>query len=516
MKNASIILKSTSIFTSTSENLFSGFIAIKDNEIIAVENLNLLGEYIGDNTEIFDFDDKVICPGFVDVHCFFTGYNLNFVGQDLFNAKSKDDVINLVKEYSLSHKDYKVILGHNLNPALLNLNYLDSLNYTFPDIPVVLFSTGCESCWANTCAIEKYKFTPLECYPEAIWRLLIDILDDKSSITCNFKKYMKMLNSRGITAIKEMGFDTFYGFTDVLEELNNKNELTLRVSFMSQPVGYPLNLEFGKEMHKKFNSDFVKFSGYNRMTDGSISELCADLKKPYNCENTTCRQNIDYELIKNETLAADKENFRFSLHAQGDAAIEKVINIYKCCKKDNNGKLLNRHAITDLEFSDPCDLETMGEIGVIAEVYPQIQSLANYDDKTKMINEKIGLSRSKNYWNRRKMIDSNVILSCGTDLPLLIPNIPESIYNSVGGFFKDGGKPYNKFNTISIPELLISWTKNGQFNLFNENKLGTLEKGKLADIVVLDKNIFNIPLEVISDVKVCLTIVNGKIVYKDL
>lgn len=515
MKKASIILKSTNIFTSTSENLFSGFIAIKDNEIIAIETLNLLDEYINENTEIFDLDDKIICPGFVDVHCFFTGYNLNFVGQNLFNAKNEDDVITLVKKYSLSLNNPKVILGHNLNNSLLNSNYLDSLNYNFPNVPVVLFSTGCESCWMNTCAIEKYKFTPNKCYPEAIWKLLIDILSDKTSIANNFKDYMKMLNSRGITAIKEMGFDTFYGFTDILQELNDKNELTLRVSFMSQPVGFPLNLEFGKEMREKFNSDFVKFSGYNRMTDGSISELCGDLKKTYNCENITCKQFIDYNLIKNETLAADKENFRFSLHAQGDAAIENVLNIYNCCKKDNNGKLVNRHAITDLEFSDPIDLKTMGKLGVIAEVYPQIQSLANYDDKTKMINEKIGL-RSENYWNRKKMIDSNVIVSCGTDLPLLIPDIPESIYNSVGGYFKDGGKPFNKSNTLSIPELLISWTKNGQYNLFNENKLGTLESGKLADVVVLDKNIFNIPLEVMSDVKVCLTIVNGKIVYKNL
>lgn len=515
MTNASIILKSTNIFTSTSKNLFNGFIAIKDNKIIAIEDLNLLNKYIGENTEIFDFDDNVICPGFVDVHCFFTGYNLNFVGQDLLNAKNKDEVINLIKEYSLSLKNPKVILGHNLNTSLLNTNHLDFLDYHFPNIPVVLFSTNCESCWMNTCAIENYGFTPNKCYPEAIWKLFIDILSDKPLITNNFKNYMKMLNSHGITAIKEMGFDNFYGFTDILQELEDKNQLTLRVSFMSQPVGYPLNLEFGKEMREKFNSDFIKFSGYNRMTDGSISELCGDLKSPYNCENTNCNQFIDYELIKTETLAADKENFRFSLHAQGDAAIEKVLNIYKCCKQDTNGKLINRHAISDLEFSDPSDLKTMGQLGVIAEIYPQIQSLANYDDKTKMINEKIGL-RSENYWNRRKMIDSNVIVSCGTDLPLLIPDIPESIYNSVGGYFKDGGKPFNKSNTISIPELLISWTKNGQYNLFNENKLGTLESGKLADIVVLNKNIFNTPLELISETKVCLTIVNGKIVYKNL
>ena len=69
------------------------------------------------------------------------------------------------------------------------------------------------------------------------------------------------------------------------------------------------------------------------MTDGSISELCGDLKNPYSCADTTCAQDINWDLLENDTRKADTEDFRFSLHAQGDAAISKVLDIYDTCKK---------------------------------------------------------------------------------------------------------------------------------------------------------------------------------------
>ena len=176
--------------------------------------------------------------------------------------------------------------------------------------------------------------------------------------------------------------------------------------------------------------------------------------------------------------------------------------------------MVNRHAITDLEFSDPADLERMGKMGVIAEIYPQIQSIANRKDKLAMIKDKIGEERGRYYWNRRKMADSNVIISCGTDLPLLIDDIPQSVYHAVGGLFPEAGEPFNKQNTLNISELLKAWTCGGAFNLGKEDVLGTLEEGKKADIAVIDGDIFTVPLEKVRDLKVCLTICDGKIVYE--
>ena len=131
-----------------------------------------------------------------------------------------------------------------------------------------------------------------------------------------------------------------------------------------------------------------------------------------------------------------------------------------------------------------------------------------------MINEKIGEERGRYYWNRRKMADSDVVISCGTDLPLLIDDIPQSVYHAVGAFFPEGGEPFNKQNTLTISELLKAWTYGGAYNLGKEKILGTLEEGKKADIAVIDGDIFNTPFEKIRDLKVCLTLCDGKIVYE--
>ena len=90
----------------------------------------------------------------------------------------------------------------------------------------------------NQAAINRYQFTPETCYPESYVRFLPDLLGDKDFIIPEFKRYIKMMNSKGITSIKEMGFDDFYGFTDILAELESENALTIRVNFMNLLISH--------------------------------------------------------------------------------------------------------------------------------------------------------------------------------------------------------------------------------------------------------------------------------------
>ena len=131
-----------------------------------------------------------------------------------------------------------------------------------------------------------------------------------------------------------------------------------------------------------------------------------------------------------------------------------------------------------------------------------------------MINDKIGPERGRYYWNRRKMADSGVMISCGTDLPLLIDDIPESIYHAVGGLFPEGGEPFNKENTLTISELLKAWSYGGAYNLSMEEEIGTLEAGKKADVAVFDGDLFRTIMNDIRDIKVVMTIFDGKVVYE--
>lgn len=511
---ADIILNSNAVFIGSSLLPHPGYVAVAGNKILAVGEGDG-SQWAGASTSEYKLGDKLICPGFSDVHCFFTGYLLTQAGADLSAAHTADEVVSAAKLAKEAHTTGGTILARGVRADIPALNESE-MDAAFGDVPAILFVDGGESCWMNAAARKTYGFTPDTCWSESYWRLLRYLLNDREWSVPEFRKYLSMLNSRGVTSVKEMGFDDFYGFTDVLEELERDKELPMRVNFMSQPVGAPMNLPYGRAMRDRFKEEFVRFSGYNQMTDGSISQLEGDMKEPYCCADTHCAKKIDWDGIEADTLAADAEGFRFSLHAQGDAAISKVLGIYEKCKRNSDGKVMNRHAMTDLECSDPTDLERMGHLGVIAEIYPQIMSIADRAGKLAMIEEKIGLERGRNYWNRRKMVDSGVVLSCATDLPLVIDDIPESVYHTVGALFPEGGEPYNKQNTLTVSELLTAWTHGGQYNLGRENELGTLEAGKLADIAVLDTNLFEVAPEKSRSARVCLTLSDGKVVWETL
>lgn len=512
MKKADILLRSNAIYTGCSNAPSKGFVAISGNRILAIGNSDG-AEYASDATQILDLKDQLICPGFVDTHCFFTGYLLTIAGWDFSNLLTQEQVLHELERRRCCQTPRTPLLARGLMPSFPGLT-TERLDTLFGDTPVILFMDGKESCYMNTSARSTFGFTPETCWSESYWRLLKYLLGQQEFSVPAFKDYMAMMNCRGITSVKEMGFDDFYGFADVLKELEEKKELTMRVHFMSQPVGAPMNLCHGRQMRERFTGPFVAFSGFNQMTDGSISQLEGEMKAPYLCADTCCIKQIDWEGLRADALAADSEDFRFSLHAQGDGAIGKTVDIFAQCKTDANGRLKNRHAITDLECSDPADLERMGKLGIIAEIYPQIMSIADREGKLAMISEKIGTGRGKNYWNRRKMADSGIVISCATDLPLLYDDIGESIYHTVGGQFPEGGEPFNIENTLTVAELLKAWTYGGQYNLGREQVLGTLSEGMLADIAVLDHNVFEIPMEQMRDVRVSLTIVDGNIAYK--
>lgn len=513
-EHAQMILKSNCIFDGTGADPFCGYVAIADGKILQTGVGQPDSQLVDKDTVVYDLGDQTVCPGFSDAHTFFTGWSLNYVGVDLSAAADSAEIARIALEYAQKLPQERAVWGHGWNPEL-STGGPEELDRFFPQRPAVLFAAGAEKFWMNSAAIRRYGFDNSADCNEVFWKLMEEILDDHAFSAPLFDKYMQMLNSRGITSVKEIGYDTFSSFTDVLEQKEKAGEMTLRVNFMSQPVKEGANLEYGQAMRERFQGDFVRFSGYNRMTDGSISQMNGSLKQPYLCApDTCCAQEIDWALIENEVMRADELGFRFSLNAQGDAALARVLDIYDQCRKAPDGTVLNRHAVTEAEFSDPQDLERMGRMGVICEFYPQIQAIADRAGKVGMIEEKLGAERGKGYWNRRKMADSGVRLCCGTDLPLVIDDIPQSLYHSVTGKFPEGGEPFHPENTLTVKEVLLAWTSGGAYDFYREKEVGTLEAGKRADIAVLDANVFTHPIETIRDVKVALTLVDGRVVYK--
>ena len=165
---ADLILLSNCIFTATEESNLSLDILLSKTTGYFLFGKGLAPtELIGTNTKYLDYGNKTITPGFSDVHCFFTGYSVGFVGIDLSAATSQEDILNSIKEYAKGIPADKPILGHGWNSDTIQPNGTDLLDEAFSTRPVLLFAKGCETCWMNQAAINRYQFTPETCYPES-------------------------------------------------------------------------------------------------------------------------------------------------------------------------------------------------------------------------------------------------------------------------------------------------------------------------------------------------------------
>lgn len=512
---ADILLFSKNVFTAKTDTPSPLYVAVKNGMIESVGPVSEKDAWIDADTQVFDLGDRVISPGFVDNHSFFTGHVLKTFGPDMSEAKDIKTAIDLLKEYADANPDAEIIFAHGMKLAEYFPEHPGPapLDEVFKDRPVIVWADR-RGAWMNTYAMDKYKFTPARLNAESYWRIMKSYLT-ADYIEEEFCKYMAMLNSRGITTTKEMGFDDYYGFTDKLEKLEKDNKLTLRVGFMSQPVALPSNIPYGLKMRDKFHSPMLFFDGFNQMVDLGFMNHGADLLEPYDDKpDTCCDLDIDYKGLGNEIIDADKYGFRFSVHTQGDAANRKMIDIFEKCQKVG-GQLKNRHAITCMSLIQPEDLERMAKLGVTAEIYLQIKGLMP-SAAAKSSVKFLGEARMENYANYRAIEDAGVKLAFASDLPLYLPDVTEGIFHAVGCLYNDSPVPVDPEKGLTVGELLKAYTINGQFDVHREDLVGTLEAGKWADITVLDGDVFTAPMDKVKDIKVCLTICNGKVVYKTI
>lgn len=518
MSDRSLVLRSRSIYTGLSDEPIDGFVAIHGNRIEAVGPASEAAAHLAGADEVRDLGSNTVMAGLVDVHTFFTGWVLRRIGANLSGAATVEEVVEALEAWKAERVGVPMALGMNLPEGLLGAELDEALTGAFADVPAVVFTSGAETCTLNDAASVRYGFTPDACYAEMIWRLMCDYLP-LAEVKAAYGDYMAMLNARGVTAIKEMCFDDYYGFADEMERRERAGELTVRVDMMSQPVGRGADLDYARSARERFQGPFVRFSGFNRMTDRGVWCGLAEMIEPYEdgadagAAGKTVVEAPEWELIADELAAVDAAGFRYSLHCQGDGAVRKTVALYEGLPRDEAGKLARRHAITDLENSDPADVARFGAIGGICEVYPQILTLDERDGCLSMMRRQIGEGRLAHSWNRRAMVDAGCTLCCGTDLPLLTPHLGDAIYSACGGYFADG-LPVNPTNTVNVAELLRAWTAGGAYDLVREDDFGTLEPGKLADICVLDRDVFALDPKDARDLGIALTISDGRIVYE--
>lgn len=517
-KNTSKILISDHIFTGIGDRPVSGAVVITDHKITAVTTKEEALKLRDRDTIVYELGDQLVCPGFVDNHVFFTGFVWSHLGADLSGAGSKKDAAEILAQYAKELPKGKSVFGHGLPAAVLESEEdMDEALRDFGDTAVIGFAEGRDGCMMNQAAREKYGFDEREVYAEVCWRVFDEYLREEEFILQEYEKFSDLLASRGVTSIKEIGFDRYSGFTKLLSRMEKEGKLKHRVNLVSQPVGYGMDYSYAKECQELFTGNFIQFMGYNVMVDGEIASNNADVIDAYcNLPGSHGEQEIDYQALEEMTVRADALGLRCALHAEGDGAVRRTIDIFEKCRKVN-GERDSRHIITDLEMVRTEDLKRMAELGITACNYVQIlDCLGDYEEFYGY--DCVGENGIRNYWPYQRMFENGVHAVCGTDLPLTVPDIPLSAYLTVNRTFPDG-RPEGGMNrecALTVDQILKAWTREGQYANFKEEVLGTLEPGKLADLAVIDQNLFEMEPEKLKEAKVSMTICNGNVVYQNL
>jgi predicted amidohydrolase YtcJ len=511
------ILLSSAVFTGTQDKASPAFVALRGDRIAAVGHPEEAVKWIGPDTVVHELGNAFIMPGVHDNHVFITGYISMHRGVDLTRTTSAEEALQLIIQAAgklpLEQNVYAFGWDQEVWGKLPEQSWLDE---AFQDRAVIAINSTKSYCWMNQFAHDKYKFAPDQCSAEARALLLRDMMNDRELVKQEFIAFCRMMAKQGVTSIKDIGFDEHTGLLSILEELEESGELPLRVHFALEPVLNPLNIPTGKAYQERFQGDHLRFQGYKLMLDGVVADHTGDMLEPYaDMPGVTTLRPVDYEAVEAAVHLADQNGIKFCLTAEGDAAIRRAVDIIEQCSLRRGGNHL-RHSISDLEYPHPDDLKRMGESGIFAEVYAQILLLnPTYEDA--YMATVAGKENESRFYNYKSMLQAKVPVTIGTDLPLFITSVPDSIYAASFRLFPDGSPEGGWHTGHGLPqhEVLKAWTINGAKHCGMEAGTGTLEAGKYADIAVFDQDLLRASAADIRDSRVVLTIAGGTVTYND-
>jgi predicted amidohydrolase YtcJ len=535
IKKADIVLSSDAIFTGLTHEPTSGAIAILGDKILSVGSKAEIEPFIGSGTKVFNYGNQLIMPGFHDFHLHIMFSALSLTSINLFEARSAQEVAAKVLEFSKECPEEDWIIGMQWDAGYWHDKqepHYRILDAVIPDRPVVLFHAEGHYTWVNSKAMELAGVTEdirdpdFGRYERDKNGLLTGILYEEAQqivlkealrLTQNkketiLKEFLRLLSQNGITSVNDLfaPIDDFLQDYDLFEKLDKQGELTTRFHITPELDG---NLDKAQTLRNKYESKKLQFSGLKQFVDGTVTGHTAYFLKPYSDQLDICgHPALDPEVLIDRVVKADELGFRIRFHAIGDAAIRLALDAFEEAVR-KNGKRDSRHTVEHIEVIDSDDIERFSKLGVIASMQPDHMAASSREVYSSII----GPEREKNVFLTKSLLNTGASLALGTDFPVSISLNPmRQIYTAITRVDSSGDSQntWHPEQKLTLAEALKAYTYGSAYGCFREHELGTIEEGKLADLVVLDRNLFDIPESEVLKTKVELTINDGKVVYK--
>jgi len=518
-KNVDLIIYNANIYTVDNTFSFAEAIAIKDGIFYDVGENDILNKY--NSKESFDLKGSTILPGLIDAHCHFYGLGTNQLVIDLVGTQSFEEIIFRLK--SNSNEKNTIIKGRGWdqndwkNKDFPEKNELDLL---FPNIPVVLERIDGHAYLVNQKALDMAKINlntksnngSILKKNGQLTGVLIDgpmrLIDNVIPELSKSEKIQALIDAQkicfknGLTTVDDAGLSK--EIILLIDSLQKNKDIKMRVYAMISNSKNNLDyfLDKGPIKTARLNVRSVKVYG-----DGALGSRGATLKSPYHDDKKNYGKLItNPEKIKNLATRLADANFQMNTHAIGDSTVKLLIDSYSEVLKN---KLDPRWRI---EHSQIIDLEDINSFN--HKILPSVQPTHATSDMY-WAEDRVGSSRINGAYAYKKLLEKSKVIGLGTDFPVERVNPFHTFYAAISR--KDlNGYPEKGFqfqNALSREETLKGMTIWAAYLNFEEKEKGSIEKGKLADFIVIDQDIMKIEINKTPKTKVLKTYVSGELVY---
>jgi predicted amidohydrolase YtcJ len=545
-KAADVVVINARIYTVNPQQPWAEALAIAGHKIIAVGSAREITPRRGPDTKVIDVKGRLVLPGFRDCHIHFLDGSLSLLQVNLDEERTIADIQRQVKAYSAAHPNLPWVLGRGwlytafVPSGLPHKKYLDQI---VPDRPVYLESFDGHTWWANSKALEAAgisrqsrdpaggKFVRDPQTGELTGAIKEDAADavirraipqpQRNQVLEALREGMRAANRVGLVgAISPDGVHVEGGdfsFLDAYDELRRQGLLTVRfyIAARLEPGTFSTaQIRKLENARQRFHDEWLSAGAAKFFLDGVIESHTAAMLAPYSDEPAETGKLLwNADEYKRAVSEFDRHNIQVFTHAIGDRAVRLALDAYDLARQTNRTQDA-RHRIEHIETVTGEDIPRFGSLGVVASFQP----LHAYpgDDITKLWIPHVGSERAQRGWAWRSIETNGAVLAFGSDWPIVTLNPWPGVQNALTRQ-TTAGEPVGGFvpkERITLADTIKAYTLGAAFAGRREKTEGSLEVGKLADLIVLSQDLFRIEPSEIAKAEVLLTMVDGKVVYE--
>jgi predicted amidohydrolase YtcJ len=536
---ADMIITHGKVFTLDARHPWAQAVAVTDGKIASVGEDAEIEKLRGPGTIVIDAGGRLVLPGFVDCHIHFLDGSLSLGRVNLEGAKDASDIQQHLRDYAAKHPGKDWVLGRGWNYAMFGADTLPHKKYldeVLPDRPVFLEGYDGHTYWANSKALSLAGITNDTADPpngvivrdpktheatgalkESAQRLVARVVPkpSRSENLAALRAGIKWSNAHGLTRVHSAGGD--FEYLDLYDELRRQGQQTLRfyiAYFLNPPELRPQDIDVIEAARKKFHDDWIDAGVVKMMVDGVVESHTAAMLEPYSDDPSTKGALFwDPEKYSAAIAELDKRGFQLFTHAIGDYGVRTALDAYEHAEQVNRTSD-RRPRIEHIETIATADVPRFGKLGVIASMQP----LHSYPDADTLNvwARNAGPDRASRAWAWKSISSAGGHLAFGSDWPVVTLNPWEGIQTAVTRQTTEA-KPDAGFvpeQRLSVAETVRGYTLGAAYAGRREKTEGSIEPGKLADLIIVSQNILDIDPHRIADTKVLTTIVGGRVVYQ--